>query len=166
MNRAGYCYVGAAEKDGVELICVVFYTTRNGRWTDTEKLMEYGFTQFASVTPMELYDMNPTEISTSGYSLDDTNLGRLELGIRARGDTAPVEIVATKAEVEEMARNLRENVLIEYTRENFAAPITAGEVFGTLTYYPTDDGTPAVYDLYATRSIERRENAPKSIAER
>ena len=165
LNRAGYCYVGAAQKDGVELISVVFYSSRNGRWADSKKLMEYGFSQFTSVTPMELYSMNPTEISTSGYSLEDPNLGRLELGIRARTDTTPVEIVATTTEVDEMARNLRENVLIEYTRENFAAPITAGEVFGTLTYYPTDETAPAVYDLYATRSIDRRENAPKTIAE-
>lgn len=165
LNRAGYCYVGAAEKNGVELISVVFYSSRNGRWTDSVKLMEYGFTQFVSVTPMELYQINPTVIGTSGYSLEDTDLGRLELGIRARMDTPPVEIVATKDEVDEMARNLRENVLIEYSRENFAAPITAGEVFGTLTYYPSDGGEPAVYDLYATRSITRRENAPKTIAE-
>lgn len=165
LNRAGYCYVGAAEKDGVDLISVVFYTTRNGRWTDTKKLMEYGFTQFVSVTPMELYEMNPTEISTSGYSLDDTNLGRLELGIRADSNTRSVEIVTTKDEVDSMARNLRENVLIEYTRENFAAPITAGEVFGTMTYYPGDGGDPIVYSLYATRSIARRENAPRTIAE-
>lgn len=165
LNRAGYCYVGAAEKGGVELISVVLYSSRNGRWTDSIKLMEYGFTQFVSVTPMQLYQMNPTEIGTSGYSLEDTDIGRLELGIRARVNTRPVEIVTTKDETEEMARNLRENVLIEYTRENFAAPITAGEVFGTLTYYPDDGGDPAVYDLYATRSIARRENAPKSIAE-
>ena len=165
LNRAGYCYVGAAEKDGVELISVVLYSSRNGRWTDSIKLMEYGFTQFVSVTPMQLYQMNPTEIGTSGYSLEDTNLGRLELGITARMDTVPIEIVTTQDEVEDMARNLRENVLIEYTRENFAAPITAGEVFGTLTYYPEDGGDPAVYDLYATRSIERRENAPKTLAE-
>lgn len=165
LNRAGYCYVGAAEKEGVELISVVFYTTENGRWTDTEKLMEYGFTQFVSVTPMELYEMNPTEVQTTGYSMDDSNLGLLELGIQATSETRGVEIVTTQAEVESMARNLRENVLIEYTRENFAAPITAGETFGTLTYYPDDDGDPVVYNLYATRSIERRENAPKTIAE-
>jgi len=165
LNRAGYCFVGAAEKNGVELISVVFYSTRNGRWTDSKMLMEYGFTQFVSVTPMELYKLNPTVIGTSGYSLEDADIGRLELGIRAMMDTRPVEIVTTKAKVDEMARNLRENVLIEYTRENFAAPITAGEVFGTLTYYPTDGGEPAVYELYATRSITRRENAPLSIAE-
>ena len=67
--------------------------------------------------------------------------------------------------MEDMARNLRENVLIEYTRDTFATPVTAGEVFGTLTYYPEDDGEPAVYDLYASRSIARRENAPLTIAE-
>ena len=165
LNRAGYCYVGAAEKEGVELISVVFYTTRSGRWTDTKKLMEYGFTQFVSVTPMELYELNPTEISTSGYTMDDSNIGRLELGIRATSGTRPVEIVTTQDEVEDMARNLRENVLIEYTRENFAAPVTAGESFGTMTYYPSDEGEPVVYELYASRSIARRENAPKSIAE-
>ena len=50
-NAAGHCFVGAAERDGVELISVVFYTTADGRWTDTVKLMEYGFSQFVSMTP-------------------------------------------------------------------------------------------------------------------
>ena len=95
INRSGYCYVGAAEKDGVQLISVVFYSSRAGRWTDSIKLMNYGFTQFVSVTPMELYAMNPTIIATSGYSLDDSDIGRLQLGIRARVDTRPVMIVST-----------------------------------------------------------------------
>ena len=56
-SRAGYCYVGSAEKDGVSLISVVFYTTKSGRWTDSKKLMEYGFSQFVSVTPLDLYNM-------------------------------------------------------------------------------------------------------------
>ncbi len=165
LNRSGYCFVGSAEKDGVELISVVFYSSKPGRWTDSKKLMEYGFTQFLSVTPMELYLMNPTIIATSGYSLDDTDLGRLQLGIRAKMDTRPFQIVSTIAEVEAMARNLRENVLIEYTRDTFATPVTMGETFGTLTYFPEDGSEPAVYELYATRSIARRENAPKTIAE-
>lgn len=165
LDRAGYCFVGASEKNGVELISVVFYSTRTGRWTDTRMLMEYGFTQFVSVTPMELYELNPTVIATSGYSYEDSDIGRLELGIRAKMDTRPVEIVTTLSKVDEMARNLRENVLIEYTRENFATPITAGELFGMMTYYPTDGGEPAVYELYATRSVTRREDAPLTIAE-
>lgn len=58
--------MGAAERDGVELISVVFYTTENGRWTDTVKLMEYGFSQFVSMTPAELYAENPIMVETSG----------------------------------------------------------------------------------------------------
>ena len=41
--RAGYCFVGTAEKDDMALLSVVFYTSEAGRWTDTTKLMDYGF---------------------------------------------------------------------------------------------------------------------------
>jgi hypothetical protein len=80
-------------------------------------------------------------------------------------DTRTVHIVATKTEVETLARDLKQAVVIQYSRENNEAPITQGEVFGTLTYYPTDGGSAVTYQLIASRSIERRENAPKSIAE-
>ncbi|MCE5342715.1 MAG: D-alanyl-D-alanine carboxypeptidase [Eubacteriales bacterium] len=164
-SRAGYCYVGSAEKDGVSLISVVFYTSIEGRWTDTKKLMEYGFSQFVSVTPVELYAMNPTTIQTTGYSMDDTDIGRLQLNIVPMADTRTVHIVATKTEVESLARDLKASIISNYTRENFAAPITQGEEFGTLTYYPTDGGSAVIYQLVASRSIARREDAPKSIEE-
>jgi len=163
--RAGYCYVGAAEKDGVSLISVVLYTTKNGRWTDSKKLMDYGFSQFVSVTPMDLYEMNPTVVETTGYSMEDDDIGRLQLNIEAMDSTRTVNIVATKTEVDTLARNLKQDVLIDYTRENFATPVTQGEVFGTMTYYPSDGGSAVVYQLVASRSIARRENAPKSIEE-
>lgn len=162
--RAGYCYVGSAERDGIELISVVFYTTEDGRWTDTKKLMEYGFSQFVSMTPQELYRENPITIETSGFSLDDPGFGRLELGVQARTGSRSVYIVATKAEMESMARNLRQTVLIEYSRD-FVAPIAEGEVMGSMTYYPTDGGSAVTYDLVATRTIARRANAPLSLEE-
>lgn len=163
-SHAGYCFVGSAEKDGVELISVVFYTSREGRWTDTKKLMEYGFSQFISMTPIEMYNQNPITVETSGFSMEDENLGRLPLEIRDRPGNSAVSIVATRIEMEAMARNLKQIALIEYTRD-FAAPISAGEVFGTLTYYPSGGGNAVIYDLVASRSIERRMNAPKSIEE-
>lgn len=163
-SSAGYCFVGSAEKDGIELISVVFYTTENGRWTDTKKLMEYGFSQFVSMTPQQLYMENPITVETSGFSLDDPGYGRLELGVRARTGTSSVYIVATKDEMASMARNLRQTVLIEYTRD-FVAPIEQGETLGTMTYYPTDGSGAVTYDLVASRSIQRRENAPLSLEE-
>lgn len=163
-SRAGYCYVGAAVKDNVQLISVVFYTTDGGRWTDTRKLMEYGFSQFISMTPQEMYEQNPIEIETSGFSMEDENLGRLKLELRPVDSTREVSIVATRIEMEAMARNLKQTVLINYTRD-FTAPITKGEVFGTMEYYPKDGGSAVIYELVAGRSIERRMNAPKSIEE-
>lgn len=162
--RAGYCFVGSAEKDGVELISVVLYTSASGRWTDTKKLMEYGFSQFVSMTPQELYAQNPITIETSGFSLDDEGYGRLELGLRAQTGSRTVSIVATKSEMDTMARNLRQTVLIEYTRD-FTAPIEQGEVMGTMTYYPADGGSAVKYDLIASRTIPRREDAPLTLEE-
>jgi D-alanyl-D-alanine carboxypeptidase (penicillin-binding protein 5/6) len=164
-SRAGYCYVGSAEKDGVKLISVVFYTSEAGRWSDTKKLMEYGFSQFVSVTPADLYEMNPTIIETTGFSMDDTDIGRLQLDIQPLPDTRTVHVVATKDEVDALARDLKQTVIIDYTRPNFATPVTQGEVFGTMTYYPTDGGSAVTYQLVASRSIERREDAPKSLEE-
>ncbi len=163
-SAAGYCFVGSAEKNGIELISVVFYTTADGRWSDTRKLMEYGFSQFVSMTPQQLYMENPITVETSGFSLDDPGYGRLELGVRAQAGSQGHYIVATKDEMASMARNLRQTVMIEYTRD-FVTPITQGEVMGTMTYYPENGGSPVVYDLVASRSIERRENAPLSLEE-
>lgn len=161
-NKAGRCYVGSATKDGVTLISVVFYTSSNGRWTDTKKLMEYGFSQYISVTPIELYDMNPIVLETNNFSKDDPDLGKLPLYLVPMDSAATTSIVATKAQVEAKARNLQQEVIIEYIRD-FSAPITAGEQMGMLTYLPTDGGEPVEYALIASRSVKQRENAPKSI---
>lgn len=163
-SQAGYCFVGAAERDGVELISVVFNSTQEGRWTDTQKLMDYGFTQFVSLTPMELYALNPIEVEAKSFSLDDPGYGRLRLDLRTTDQTRSVQIVATKEEAQNMSRNLRQTVLIQYSRD-FSAPITQGETMGTMTYYPNDGGSAIVYELVASRSVERREDAPLSLEE-
>ena len=164
-DNAGYCYVGSSSREGVSLISVVFHSSNEGQWTDTKKLMEYGFTQYVSVSPVELYDMNPIELETSGFSLNDPNMGRLPLELVPMDTTATAAIVVTKAQMNSLARNLQQLVIVEYIRD-FAAPITAGEQMGTLTYFPPDGSSvPVEYALIASRSIEKRENAPKSIEE-
>lgn len=160
-NGAGYCFVGSASKDGVDLISVVFFSGYNNRWRDTKKLFEYGFSQYMRVTPVELYNMNPLQIETSGYSLNDEGMGRLSLSCVPRDPSNTAVIIATKDEVDRMADNLRDVVLIDYTRD-FAAPITAGEVMGTMTYF-SENANPVVYNLVANRSIAARENAPKTL---
>ncbi|MBR2823105.1 MAG: D-alanyl-D-alanine carboxypeptidase [Clostridia bacterium] len=160
-SHSGYCFVGSASRNGVDLISVVFFTGRRARWADTIKLMNYGFSQYVSITPQNLYAMNPLTVETSNYSTSDTNRGRIQLVCRARADTPDTTIVATKAEVQQMASRIQDSLLIQYDR-SFEAPVTAGEIMGSMTYF-TESGEAVVYDLVASRSVDVRENVPKTL---
>ncbi len=160
-SDAGYCYVGAASKEGVNLISVVYFTGKRARWADTIKMMNYGFSQYVNVTPMDIYNLNPITIETSAYSTSDLNRGKLELICQSRGSSDFSGIVTTQNDVNRMASNLNNYFLIQYTRD-FIAPITSGEQIGTLTYFP-ETGEPVIYDLVASRSVDKRENAPKTL---
>lgn len=160
-SRSGWCFAGSASKDGVDLVSIVMYTGKRNRWNDTIKLMNYGFSQYMSVTPADLYNMNPITIETSNYSTSDSNRGKIKLLCKPLEGSAT--IVATKSEIKRMADNLTDLVFIQYDRD-FQAPIEAGEQIGTMTYFP-DRGDPVVYALTAGRSVEQRTNVPKTIDE-
>ena len=160
-SHSGYCFVGSASSEGVSLISVVFFTGNRARWADTIKLMDYGFSQYMSISPVQLYNMAPITIETSNYSTSDTNRGRLQLVCQPLDPADQTRIIATKAEIQRMADRLTDTVLIQYTRD-FIAPIAAGEQVGTLTYFPAL-GDPVVYSLNASRTVSQRENAPKTL---
>ena len=163
-SKSGYCFAGAAEKEGVRLISVVMFTGKRARWADTIKLMNYGFSQYVSVTPMDLYNMNPITIETNNFSTSDSNRGKILLSCQLK-DPASVSprITTTNAEVKRMAANLTSVVSIQYDRD-FTAPIAAGEHIATMTYVPAH-GESVEYELVASRSVARRENAPKTLEE-
>ncbi len=94
--------------------------------------------------------------------MSDTDLGRLPIRLESTGDVA-ASIVATKAEVSKMASDLKKLAIINYTRD-FSCPISEGEPMGTFTY-TAEDGSQTVYNMLAGRSIAKRENAPKTLAE-
>lgn len=162
-SHSGYCFCGTASRNGVDLVSVVMFTGKRARWADTIKLMNYGFSQYTSVTPVDLYNMNPITIETSNYSTSDTNRGKILLVCSPAEGTGKEYIVSTKSDIKRMADNLKDIVLIQYSRD-FQAPITAGELMGTLTYFP-EKGDPAVYNLTASRGVDARENVPKTLDE-
>lgn len=162
-DAAGNCYVGAAEKDGVKLISVVLHSDRYGVWRDTKRLMEYGFSQYTSTTLTQMYQANPLKVYTTGYDKDDPGLGVLELSASPVDPSQTITISGTHDEIAQMTDNLRDMVLVQYTRE-LKAPITAGEVIGTMTYV-TDTGETAEYNLLATRSVIARKDAPPTLSD-
>lgn len=157
-DAAGSCYVGSALKDGVQLISVVLKSDYYNVWRDTKRLLEYGFSQYTRVSFAELYMENPLMVYTIGYDASDKGLGELELSCTPVDPTKTAHITGTHDEIEQLSENLRDVVLVQYTRE-LKAPITAGEIIGKMTYM-TDSGEAVEYNLLATRSIPARKNAP------
>lgn len=167
-SKAGYCYVGAADRNGVELLSVVFYTSPYGRWNDTKMLMEYGFSQFISTDPISIYNEDPRYIDIAGFALndyvnDEEKYGTIKLGIRPMDEDAEVHVVGTKDEIETMKDNFSSISHVNWTRE-FRAPIYEGDVMGILTFYPRGGDT-VEYELYATRSVAARQDGPPTLEE-
>lgn len=163
-DAAGYCYVGSATKDGVKLISVVLDAAdQYAVYRDTKRLLEYGFSQYTNITLTELYMENPLKVYTTGYDMSDSNLGELELSATPVNPNKTVEISGTYDEIEQLKTNLRNLVLVQYTRE-LKAPIAAGEAIGTMTYVK-DSGEAVVYNLLATRSIQARQNRPPTLSD-
>lgn len=66
-NKAGHCFVGAAERDGVELVTTVLASGwgsrgKEGKWKDTKALMEYGFATFFPYTVVEAQSVYQEEL--------------------------------------------------------------------------------------------------------
>ena len=164
-SLAGECYAAAADRDGIELISVTLKSNSNGRWVDTQRLMDYGFSQYVTTSIEALYKENPKIVDISGYSLDDPDIGQLELSLRKRDPLADDRLVGFADQATNWQRlfNNRTSVSLDRILE---APVSAGEVIGTLTYMPEEDGAPPVeYDLIAARSIERRPAAVPTLEE-
>lgn len=158
-SAAGHCFVGAAEKDGITFISVVLHCSGDAGnyrycWRDTRRLMEYGFSQYVSVSVPELYAMRPKVLEVSKYDLSDPGLGQLELTLNKLDSGSNDSIITLRSRLEYLAANFNDLVNIEYVHDP-VAPINAGDLMAMLTYYP-DAGEPIEYELLASRSIAKR----------
>jgi D-alanyl-D-alanine carboxypeptidase len=164
-SLAGWCYVGAGSKQGIRLISVILNSGSTARWTDTRKLLEYGFTRFVSTSIAQIYNNNPKVISISSFSLDDTEMGKLQLNLRKQDPLANDSLVTKKGDMVNEAQIFAARTNVEFSR-GLEAPVEAGEVMGVLTYTPMQPGAePVLYDLLAARSIPRRPSLAPTLDE-
>ncbi|MDO5022189.1 MAG: D-alanyl-D-alanine carboxypeptidase family protein [Eubacteriales bacterium] len=164
-SNAGYCYVGAAKRDGISLISVVLKTSSYKRcFSDTIKLFDYGFSQYVSTSIEKIYAQNPMAIDISSFALDDPSLGKLELSLHKLDPLADDHIVFQKGKEDTSLQSYHNHTSFEFIRA-LEAPIAAGEVVGMLSYTPKEGEEPIMYELLATRSVNRRPMIAPSIEE-
>ncbi len=123
-GNAGYCYVGALERDGKRLIVALLAcgwpNNRTWKWKDTMRLMEYGLSAFEKQTvgqeSMALEELPVAEGQKSSVPLK-VRLGTEEL-LMKDGDSFRIEV---------------------RMEDGLMAPVEKGTIVGNVVYYLNDE---------------------------
>lgn len=136
-NKAGYCYVGAVEREGktyvVSLLACGWPNNKTYKWSDTKKLMNYGIEEFEFVTFEEAEERVkiPDKIR-----VEDGQTGTI-------GQQAYVQTQIVQMEVEGNVFGVPERLLLCEGEEiqvqynvlpMLEAPVRKGDVVGSITY--------------------------------
>ena len=118
-GKAGYCYVGAAEKDGEKLIVSLlgagWYPHKSYKWKDAAKLLDYGFENYEYET-----------IGKEQWVLQEIPVvDGMENRVSVETDAGTFSYLLGKGEVAQCR--------VEQA-EQLQAPIEKGTVVGTITY--------------------------------
>ena len=138
-NDAGYCYVGALEREGKRLIVALLACgwpgNRAWKWSDTQTLMNYGLDTYHHETVgEEMIRMEPAAVQD----------GRKE-SVELRADIGTVQML------------LKEDDLfrIETDRPSeLQAPVEAGEIVGTVAYYLNNEIVD-IFPVYAAETVQK-----------
>lgn len=154
-GKAGYCFVGALKRGEHTLIATMLACGwpphKTYKWSDTQKLMNYGLDYFKRQPFTERAKILLNGIEVSGTD----SLQNLE-SIPVTGGIAPsVHIVADEIEVAPLLLAEWEQPYIEISYETErTAPVAAGEIIGSVTYR-IDDAE------YASGWIRTAEEVPE-----
>ncbi|MBQ8983355.1 MAG: D-alanyl-D-alanine carboxypeptidase [Lachnospiraceae bacterium] len=139
-GNAGYCFVGAAKKNGMTLISVVLASGwpphKTYKWTDTKQLMDYGFSNY------------------SVHTIPDVSIMVPEIPVD-RGVDADTVCVCLK-EGTSISVPMRENETVRYEwnlPDETKAPVQKGCIAGTVDIY-IDQELFASEVLYYAENVE------------
>ena len=134
-SGAGYCLSATAEREGMELIAVVMgCSTSNERTAACKAMLDYGFANFAAVTP----------------TLEDVCTVPVELG-----KASSVTVTLGDAGSLLIDKGQRNSVTMAVTlEESVAAPVSRGQRLGTMTVQ-SGEQVLAQIPLVAAEPVER-----------
>ena len=118
-KKAGWCFVGSAERDGMRLICVVLDCEQeNDKWYDAARLFEYGFTRYEDVPVQTLVERAAEGIAPVMIEGAADGEGSLALRLSdVTGAQGTVKVVAgSDAAMEAAAARVAGDMSVEWTR--------------------------------------------------
>jgi len=149
-NKAGYCYVGALERDGRTFIVAILASgwpnNRSYKWSDTKKLMNYG---------LEHYQYRDV------YQEQEFESVIVENGIPESGNLSDTSYLEVDYSLSEQERSLKvllredEQVTVrQQIKAQVEAPVNSGDQVGNVVYI-LDDEVLKEIPIVAIQPVER-----------
>tara|TARA_B100001057_G_scaffold120887_3_gene119627 strand:- start:5906 stop:7069 length:1164 start_codon:yes stop_codon:yes gene_type:complete len=137
-SSAGYCLIGSAKRGNMRLITVVAGgKTANNSFSDTQRLLEYGFRFFAT---QKYFDANKEYTSAKVWG----------------GKSDIIKLGVAKDLLVTLPRTSFKDVKVNYNvTNNVQAPINSGDVLGTLDIVSNNEIV-LTSDLIALETIESK----------
>ena len=140
-SNAGQCLVSSAQKGSLHLISVVYKcNSREGKWTDSTELFEFGFETFTSkviAQKGEIIDI----ANVANHSSDDNGV----VGLIAKEG---FKTVIKKSDIDKLQKKI-------LAQPDIQAPLKKGQVLGQVSY-EIDGTTIFKTDLIASRDIKEK----------
>lgn len=128
-GKAGYCYVGALERDGksyiVALLACGWPGNKTYKWTDCRKLMEYGLDNY------ELFSLEQLEAEYKGKLQIEVENGISE----EIGKPAMLSLKKESIGSKEVLLGKHEMVTTQVVLKKMTAPVTEKQTAGKMIYY-------------------------------
>ena len=144
---AGYCYVGALQRDGrtfiVSLLACGWPNNKGYKWSDTKKLMTYGIENYFYTEISPKLPVSTIKVE-NGFDGGFPGKEPAEAVLRTGGGTQKLLMNQT----EELKEELR-------LPEKIQAPVKEGDRLGELIY-TLEGRTLAVYPVFASENVGRR----------
>ncbi len=143
-GKAGNCFVGAAERDGMELISVVLASGwgnagKERKWSDTKNILDYGF---------ENYQM--TEVVKKGIHTGKVNVIKSKEG-NVNTQTAESGFACITQE------ELNDLKTVVNLKKSVEAPVKINAVLGTASVYTKNGELLFQTDIVSSENIERHD---------
>lgn len=150
-GRAGYCYVGALQRDGRMYIAALLNTgaygstNKSNKWKDTRKLMDFGLTYFSMQTIYDGTTQTEAVMIENGKKEHEHFFEQQYVPTVVSGD---MPITMLLAQWEEAKVSKKQDFVLQ-------APIRKGQVAGAVEVHL--NGTLlAHFDIICTQSIEKQ----------
>ena len=180
-NKAGYCYVGALERDGrtfvVALLACGWPNNKNYKWSDTRELMEYGLENYfyrgfleegvkfdeSLLKPVPVLNGQTAILGATAYTAIELAEPKIAGGDETAGGAegagdnngSESDNAATQTTKSGLLLREDEEIRVEYSwKMSLEAPVECGTKIGSVSYI-VDDTVYLIEDIVTAQNVEQ-----------